>query len=700
MTHTDLRKAIADRRALASGSWSLLGEIAALVAEDDAEARDLVIRASANADALGSSRVVLESLLRQVGLFPYLSTTSLGVADILAIEVHRPAGMEDVVLHAAQAAAYRRLLTGEDLVLMAPTSFGKSLLVDALIAAGHLDQVMVIVPSIALIDETRARLQRRFGDTRRIITHASQKLDERCLIVMTQERALELTRQSIPELDLLVIDEFYKLDPHLDPERSALLNAAFDRLRRSAKQTFLLGPNVGALPAVLPADFQPAIVATDDRTTALDIERVNVPAAERLDELVKIMRTYDGPTLVYCRAPAGCRRVADHLLDADRGDRARGLPDTARWLRENIHQDWQLPSYLEAGIGVHHARLPRWLGQHIVRAFDDGELDVLVCTSTLIEGVNTAARNVVVYENRVGDANLDLFSFNNIAGRSGRMWRHVVGRVFHFHPKPNGPLPDVDLPVLTQSPDAASSVLLEIPSDERTDDTNERLRAVLDQPLLSEATMRANVGIPPERQIALAEVLDEDPGFYEDDLNWSGMPGRRELSAVCRLIIDHLLKLKGMRNGVASAPQLSARLDRLRVDTDLRSLINDEVSRDYAKGVDDAVDAVLLFQRSWVQFEFPRLLRALERIAREVLGRAGCQVGDFSVFAAACERLFLPPNIQILDEYGIPPQLGLRMFPQGNPDLDVLLAALRDLRLSEVSDSLEAQLIKVAQSRL
>lgn len=255
----ELRAAVSDPEQLAARPFELLAEVAALFTVDEADevTRDLLVRAREHAGVLGAERVVLEALLRQSGLFPYLEPGLLGTADALALEAHRPPGFDEFVFHGAQAAAYRRLRDGEDVILMAPTSFGKSLIIDALIASGDYRSVMIVVPSIALIDETRARLQARFGGERRIVTHASQSVDGEALIVMTQERALELTREAVPSLDLLVIDEFYKLDPRMDPERAGLLNTAFDRLRRRARQVFLLGPNVGGLPRELPESFRP-----------------------------------------------------------------------------------------------------------------------------------------------------------------------------------------------------------------------------------------------------------------------------------------------------------------------------------------------------------------------------------------------------------------------------------------------------------
>lgn len=698
-----LRAAASDPDLLATRPFEWLAEITRLVSNDTttSTARELLIRACEHVEAFGTKRVILEALLRQTGLFPYLNPTLLGPADALALEAHRPPGFDEVIFHGAQAAAYRRLCDGDNVVLMAPTSFGKSIIIDALIARKHYRRVMVIVPSIALIDEMRARMQQRFGNRYHVVTHTSQSIDGDTLIVMTQERALELTRNETPPLDLLVVDEFYKLDPRMDPERADLLNTAFDRLRRQAKQIFLLGPNVGGLPEALPSDFKPRVISTDFRTVAVDIQRIDLPAAERPAELVRICRDNNGPTLVYCRAPAGCRRVAELLHSERIGGTEIGLPDAAEWLTKNVHPDWRLAQWLSDGIGVHHAQMPRWLGQYVVRAFNEGRLRVLVCTSTLIEGVNTSAKNVVIYENRVGKNALDLFTFNNISGRAGRMWRHFVGRVFHFHPHPRGPLPQVDVPILTQPDDAPTSLLLELPDAERSETSRQRVSEVLKQGLLSEATLRASTGIPPERQLALAAALNEDPAFYEEDLAWTGPPTRAQLSAACRLIIDYLRPIKGKHNGVASAQQLATRLNRLRLNPDLAGLVTDELARDYAATADEAVESVMQFVRSWAQFEFPKQLRALERIAREILGKAGLSVGDLGTFAAQVEGLFLPPHIATLDEYGIPPQLGTRLFPLGEADLDALLDSVRSLDIQEAAaDSFERELLSIAQARL
>ena len=151
--------------------------------------------------------LILDSLVRRVGLFPYLEPASLDTRDRIAYELHRPTPAAEFVFHSEQAEVFRSLLAGRNVVLSAPTSFGKSLIIDALISTGRYANVLVVVPTIALIDETRQRLSKKFRGLYKVITHVSQPQGPRNLFVYTQERAIE---KSPDNVDLLVIDEFYK----------------------------------------------------------------------------------------------------------------------------------------------------------------------------------------------------------------------------------------------------------------------------------------------------------------------------------------------------------------------------------------------------------------------------------------------------------------------------------------------------------
>jgi hypothetical protein len=144
-----------------ANAFEILRDIARLCADPTKTelAHEFVLRALENRTSFGSCGSLLTSLARAVGLFPYLQPDELSLKDTIAYEFHRPQNMpEDFVFHREQAEVYRRILEGQNIILSAPTSFGKSRIIDALIAEGRFDTIAIIVPTLALIDETRRRL--------------------------------------------------------------------------------------------------------------------------------------------------------------------------------------------------------------------------------------------------------------------------------------------------------------------------------------------------------------------------------------------------------------------------------------------------------------------------------------------------------------------------------------------------------------
>src|SRR5699024_8188574 len=81
-------------------------------------------------------------------------------------------------------------------------------------------------------------------------------------------------------------------------------------------------------------------------------------------------------------------------------------------------------------VAVHHGRLPRYIQNEILRQFNRGPIDILFCTSTIVEGVNTEARNMVLINSSKGRASLTTFDIKNISGRAGRYYHSFIGRVY------------------------------------------------------------------------------------------------------------------------------------------------------------------------------------------------------------------------------------------------------------------------------
>ncbi|MEJ2795804.1 DEAD/DEAH box helicase, partial [Iodobacter sp. LRB] len=420
--------------------------------------RDLIVRALDARERFSEHNTLLKNMVRKSGLFPYLKKefTDLSLDDIRVLDLYQTPFSDSFVFHSMQFRIFDLLKSGQNVVLSAPTSMGKSAIVDSLVGLGTMKRLVLVVPTVALADETRRRLQERFGDRYQIIHHSSQKCHSDWVVyVLTQERVNE--RDDIVNIDLFVIDEFYKLafrelkngtvDYH--DERVIELNIALSKLLKVSKQFYLTGPFVNSIRGLERLGYPHTFVSTDFNTVALDVQTFGIKANDyeaKLNALADIVRACAGATIIYCKSPTVAGLVARELIRLGHGSPA--MNPHIDWVSEEFDADWDYTVALKNGIGLHFGALPRALQQYTADQFNAGKLRFLLCTSTIIEGVNTVAKNVVIYDNRDGIHSIDKFTHGNIKGRAGRMGIHFVGKIFCLEEIPEDNLNlEVEIPL-------------------------------------------------------------------------------------------------------------------------------------------------------------------------------------------------------------------------------------------------------------
>jgi hypothetical protein len=685
LTLGEIRRYLADADRIPAAAFDILSSLCIYVSSPDTEQRgqDLLLRALEQREAFGSAASVLDGLVRHVGLFPYLEPEQLTLADTIAYEFHRPDNMDadGVVFHRVQAQVYDHLLSGDNVVLSAPTSFGKSLIIDAVIASGRYKNIVLVVPTIALIDETRRRLS-RFSGQFKIITHGSQRRADKSLLIMTQERVLE--QDPIGPVDFFVLDEFYKLQPRTeDTERSLLLNEAFYKLYKTGAQFYLLGPNIRGLDTGVVKRVNLRFIKTDYKTVASEIHHVK-PEPDDEAALVSLCSQLPDATLIYCSSPARVRKVAEALLQIQKEQ--PDLKDAVEWIGAEYSPDWLFGKALGHGIGMHHGRLPRTLSQFVVRSFNEGFVRFLICTSTLIEGVNTKAKNVIIFDNKVARRKFDYFTYNNILGRSGRMFQHFVGHVYIFHEPPAEDLPFVDIPALTQPDNTPDSLLMQLESGDLSPAARDRMSQLTSESELDLDTLRSASGIDPRAQNNLAREIRTRASYYWPLLRWSGYPTWEQLEAVCTLIWTFLIPDNRMRSGVASGRQMAYKIDRFRRSQSLSAYLHSELTQRAEESADEVMEDTIDFLRSWANFAFPRYLLVVDRIQKAVFAKLKRPFGDYGFFAGQVENWFIDPALMALDEYGIPVQVSQKLAQELQPqgDLDSVLQRLRDINVDRL----------------
>jgi len=678
-----------------SNPFGLLSHISNTCTLNPNLGREFVIRALELRNSLEQEyQEIVDELAMQVGLYPYVTgLEELSLRSAIKHAAHRADGeMADFVLHSSQARVLRRLIAGDSVILSAPTSFGKSLLIDITISAKNFDNIVLIVPTLALVEETRRRMS-RFVDRYSIITSSNQKLSDKNIFVFTQERFLAMENE-IPEIDFFAIDEFYKLSISDDGGRATLLNQAFLKLTNTGAQFYMLGPSIRAIPDIVKEKLNCKFIIEGFQTVAIELHILS-KKPNREEALANLLDTIDGQTMIYCQSPASTRKLLKSYLDLRDVELSsdQELIEAAKWTAEHYHDQWLVSVALQHGIGIHHGRLPKSLGRFMIRAFEEGKLNILLCTSTLIEGVNTAAKNVIVYDNKLNKKSLDFFTFNNIRGRSGRMFRHFIGHVFVFDEPPQEDLPFVDMPAINPTDTTPSSLLIQLSDDDVPDALREKVDKLLNQDILSVEILKNISSIEPEFLLDTATYLTEMDVRDLTKLSWSSRPTYEDISFSSNIIWDHL-------GGAASARQSSMFTSKKmtywvwelyksqNVSMFRKNRIQSQIERNEQPDV--AVENVLAFLRGWASFNYPKYLMALSDITNYVLIKRGLKGCNYSPFAVAIEHLFQPTSFSALEEYGLPAEISEKLLKHHlfskDDELESVVNSLKNLELNSFAD--------------
>jgi hypothetical protein len=287
--------------------------------------------------------------------------------------------------------------------------------------------------------------------------------------------------------------------------------------------------------------------------------------------------------------------------------------------------------------------------------------DICSVRPLLIEGVNTSAKNIILFDKKKGIRPIDYFDFRNIAGRSGRMLEHYIGRVFKFEDAPEQLDLHVDFPILTQI-NAPTELLMGIDEADLKVEGRERL-APYDgiEPELKKV-LRGNAVLPIDGQLKIVELITQNRREWYHLLSWRSYPTYPQLLQVLELAWEHLRRPNESKGGIISAKQLAMLTIQYSIRKSLKGLIAYQLSQPYwvdkypAKNerVDAVVFQVLSCGRHWFDYKLPTYLSVISNLQKYVYEKHGFPPGDYSAFAAQIENGFLSQLFSDLTEYGIP----------------------------------------------
>jgi hypothetical protein len=651
---------------------------------NEVAARNLLIRLLADIDRTKIPYPqVVNHMIRATGLFPYLQLENASwdqkyVHQAFEVDV----GRRVATLHREQSNVLAKLLDGKSIAVSAPTSFGKSFIIDAFIAAKQPDNVVIIVPTIALMDETRRRLFKKFSEPYTIITAPDTRLGSKNILIFPQERAFGYL-SALETIDLLVVDEFYKASQKHDPHRAPSLIKAILKLSRKAKQRYYLAPNIKKLTENAFTRDMEFLELLDFNTVYLDIKEsykeFDGDAVKKGEKLVEIISPRVQKSLIYAGTYSEIDKISNLVIENMPPVDRIYTSHFSKWLRENYQSDWILADLVDRAIGVHNGSMHRCLSQLQVRLFEyeDG-FDSIVSTSSIIEGVNTSAQNVIIWRSKLGGTNLKDFTYKNIIGRGGRMFKYFVGNIYLLDAPPVSE--DTQLEI-----DFPDQILGTLDEDQDADQLTE---LQVDRIIEFRVQMSAIVGAENFARIKRENLLqDSDADFLlrlatdmKDNPNeWRGFGYLNSKNPDdWDTMLYRVLRLKP-GNWESQYSKLVTATKAIAHNWDRN--LSDIISSLKEDGID--IDDFFKLERT-ATFKLSALLSDTNELHKIIVD----PTVDISGFVGRMSRAFLPSTVYHLEEYGLPRMISKKIQASGlidfqDPNMDLIQALERFKHLGQ-----------------
>ena len=646
-------------------------------------------------------------LIESAGFYPYLEKEKHklqfnNLAGEIRKEYHFAENLEEKYFHEEQKYIREKLNDGKNLIVSAPTSFGKSLLIEEIVANKKFKNIIVIQPTLALLDETRKKLKKYINNYKIIIRTSQQPSEEKGnLFLLTAERVMEYP--NLPQIDFFVIDEFYKLSAQRDDERSDILNNAFYKLlqQNPTPQFYLLGPNIDEITEGFAEQYNAEFYKTNYSLIEKKTIDIYSMHKDKLDKPFKfkifkekklfelLLKLKNQQTIIYCSSPEKVRKLAENFclfLKDSNIQESKKLPlvdwikenitSKIDWLEENINPKWNLITFLNFGIGINDGALQKHINSSMIDYFNEKKLKYIFCTSTIIEGVNTSAKNVIFFDKKKGRKPIDYLDYSNIKGRSGRMMIHYIGNIYNFNPLPEKPEKIIiDIPFYQQNP-IRDEVLNGLENydirDEvkNSDQYNELLKIPQEERILFQ---KNGVLIKGQKKI-LDTISDLDKEHLISRktkhrkykiynlINWSGEPQYDQLQFIIDLCWKYLIK-PGEKNYPITSSQLVTLTFNYTRNKNLFALIKDdyfyqqERQQNKLKPEDilnQSIKTVFNISRHWFQYKLPKWISVMNELQKYVCEKNSKSSGNYTFYATQLENDFVRDNLTILLEYGIP----------------------------------------------
>ncbi|MCU6708007.1 DEAD/DEAH box helicase [Paenibacillus sp. J5C_2022] len=372
-----------------------------------------------------------------------------------------------------------------NIAISAPTSSGKSFIIQNYLInrSRKLDafRAVYIVPSRALIYQVSASFKKNLNDEGIIVrtgfgNEETNEISKKEVIVVTPERCLKLlevnmSNDSYTDINVIFIDEIQNIEKG---SRGILLEYILKELHRRWPKAKLVtaGPylersenllhelstnsvspqitrlsSVFQLKSVISASKQDrkllkaSVISPSGRLLEFNVKtkssffsKIKNNPGEALANIVSVFGS-DSKNIIYSHRTDTSEnwaiKISENTSSNTSQTTGERIDELIAYLSEEVHEKYSLIRCLKKGVAFHHSGLPDIARTEIEDIYSNSEdIQNLVCTSTLLEGVNLPAKKMFIIKPKAASNNLSDFDFGNLIGRAGRMSEHLYGSIY------------------------------------------------------------------------------------------------------------------------------------------------------------------------------------------------------------------------------------------------------------------------------
>jgi len=376
--------------------------------------------------------------------------------------------------------------------ISAPTSAGKSYIIilkaiDMILKAGG--NVVYIVPTLSLVSQVCSDFNaalKNFGLLHYGIstTFNIQEANNNKIYVLTQEKAISAFSQNdrpFTNIRMLVVDEIQNIEQVADEDdqRAKTLYDTLVEFRYSSKPelTVISGPRVEGL-KILGIEIFNEMSAVEEKTKDSPVvsftyaiskkngsyyfnqysDLLDSPNRIKIihDSLIKgygksryepdfigylvefVERLgLDARNIIFSPTSGQARKTAIELSKSRKPITDMKILSLVEYIEQTVHPKYDLCLTLSKGIAYHHGKMPSHVRAVVERALRDKLINDVACTTTLMQGVNLPAQNVIVRNPDLAIKSVDgvkprltEYEIANLRGRAGRLLKDFIGRTF------------------------------------------------------------------------------------------------------------------------------------------------------------------------------------------------------------------------------------------------------------------------------